>query len=63
MKEIFLNMAGFTEASIEVQRENVFSDGMAEIISTALNHEMKHNRDELNPYFTLQQWAQGCNDL
>ena len=60
-KETFLNMVRFTEASIEIQSENVLSDDMAEIISTALSHDMKHNHDEFDPFFTPEQWAQRCN--
>ena len=59
-KEIFLNMVGFTEASIEVQNHNVFSDEMAEIISTA---ELILDHNDVDPYFTPQQWALHCNDV
>ena len=59
-QELFLSMVGLTEALIEVEKENIFPDEMAKLISTALDHELKHDDDEADPYFTSQQWELRC---
>ena len=52
----FLELMGLTNASIDIQQENVFEDQEARVISTALNHSIMDQDTAGDPYFTPEEW-------
>lgn len=52
----FMNMMGLTMSNIQVQKENVFCDEETEAITTALNHRMYCDEEEVDPYFTPDEF-------
>ena len=55
-KDLFLHIVGFIDSLIEVDEENIFLDEIAGLISTALDHELKQEHNDGDPYFNPHQW-------
>ena len=62
VRELFLQLEGLTESRIQVDKCNVLSDELANIISEGLDHTVRFDWDNSadnftgDPYFTSARW-------